>query len=63
MRSDYEGTNAEIFLNANDGLKFPEGISVDWLARNIYWVDSGKRTINVGNMETKGTKVLFVSKN
>ena len=62
MRSDYEGINAEIFLTSNDGLKFPEGIAVDWLARNIYWADSGKRTINVANMETKGTKILFDEK-
>ena len=59
MRSDYNGSNAEIFLNENDGLKFPEGIAIDWLSRNIYWADSGKRTIEVANLDTKGHKMLF----
>ena len=59
MRSNYNGSNAETFLDANDGIKFPEGIAVDWLSRNLYWIDSGKRTIEVAHLETKGRKVLF----
>ena len=32
---------------------------LDWVARNVYWADSGKQTIEVANMDTKGKKVLI----
>ena len=60
MRSNYNGSNVETFLDANNAaIKFPEGIAVDWLSRNVYWADSGKRTIEVANLETKGHKILI----
>ena len=62
LRSEYEGGTPEIFLNATNGLKFPEGLAIDWLARNVYWADSGTRTINVANLDTKGTKILLDEK-
>ena len=36
-----------------------EVFPVDWVARNVYWADSGKQTIEVANMDTKGKKVLI----
>lgn len=41
------------------GIKSPEGIAIDWSARNIFWTDSKKLTIEVANLETKVRKVLF----
>ena len=58
-RSNYDGTKLETFLSSKDGLKFPEGIAIDWISRNVYWADSGKRTIEVANIDTKGKKVLI----
>lgn len=40
----------------------PEGLTIDWVSRNIYWTDSTKDTIEVANIETKLRKVLFNTK-
>ncbi|XP_059051418.1 nidogen-like [Achroia grisella] len=53
----YDGSGFNYFL-PND-VKAPEGISVDWTARNIFWTDSKKYTIEVANIDTKVRKVLF----
>lgn len=37
----------------------PEGLSIDWVSRNIYWTDSSKDTLEVANIDTKLRKVLF----
>ena len=44
-RANYDGSQTEIFLSAD--MSFPEGLAVDWVARNLYWTDSGKRTLEV----------------
>ena len=36
----------------------PEGIAVDWAARNIYWTDSMKDTIEVASLDSKIRRVL-----
>lgn len=53
----YDGSGFNFYL-PND-VKAPEGISVDWAARNIFWTDSKKYTIEVANIDTKVRKVLF----
>ena len=58
-RSDYSGAGVETFLDltgyADGGLasgrQFPEGIAIDWVARNIYWTDSGKRVVEVASLD------------
>ncbi|XP_045494684.1 nidogen [Colias croceus] len=56
-RALYDGSGFEPFLS-ND-VQSPEGIAVDWSARNIFWTDSKKLTIEVANLDTKVRKVLF----
>lgn len=29
------------------GLEYPEGMAVDWLARNIYWADMGNHRLGI----------------
>lgn len=54
MNSD--GATVEII---NTGLVSPESIAIDWIARNIYWVDSGTRRIEVATLNGTSRKVLF----
>ncbi|XP_047508934.1 nidogen [Pieris napi] len=56
-RASYDGSGYEQFLS-ND-VQSPEGIAIDWSARNIFWTDSKKVTIEVANLDTKVRKVLF----
>ncbi|CAG9578155.1 unnamed protein product [Danaus chrysippus] len=56
-RASYDGSGFESFLS-ND-VQSPEGLSVDWSARNVFWTDSKKLTIEVANIDTKIRKVLF----
>ncbi|XP_076239485.1 nidogen isoform X2 [Calliopsis andreniformis] len=51
----YNGSMAETFLPK---VSSPEGLAVDWVSRNIFWTDSGKRTVEVASLETKKRKVL-----
>ena len=39
-------------------LQNPDGLAVDWVARNLYWCDKGSDTIEVSNLDGKYRKVL-----
>jgi hypothetical protein len=52
----YNGLNHKVVLK---GLKSPEGVSVDYLGRNIYWTDARAKTVNVGTIGGSFSKVLF----
>ena len=45
----------------NVNLITPESIAIDWISRNIYWVDSGTRRIEVASLNGTSRKVLFSS--
>lgn len=40
-------------------LKNPDGIAVDWVAKNLYWCDKGSDTIEVSKLDGKFRKVLI----
>ncbi|KAM4050039.1 very low-density lipoprotein receptor isoform 1-T1 [Anomaloglossus baeobatrachus] len=44
-----------------DGLYSPASIAVDWVYKNIYWTDTGLKTISVSNLDGIKRKVLFNS--
>ena len=42
----------------SSGVIKPDGIAVDWIARNVYWTDSGTRTIEVSKADGSTRKKL-----
>ena len=52
----YNGTKPETFVKE---VSSPEGISIDWVSRAIFWTDSGKKTVEVAQIDTKKRKVLI----
>lgn len=40
----------------SEGLDVTEGIALDWIARNLYWVDSSLNTIEVASLERPGAR-------
>ncbi|XP_070160368.1 nidogen isoform X1 [Polyergus mexicanus] len=51
----YNGSMAQTFIPK---VSSPEGLSVDWVSRNIFWTDSGKTTVEVASLVTKKRKIL-----
>ncbi|XP_015113339.1 nidogen-2 isoform X5 [Diachasma alloeum] len=52
----YNGSSVQTFMT---DVSSPEGISIDWVSRNLFWTDSGRGTIEVASLETKKRKVLI----
>ena len=40
-------------------LHSPEGLAMDWAHKNIYWTDSGDKTISVATADGKKRRVLI----
>ncbi|KRX90216.1 Prolow-density lipoprotein receptor-related protein 1, partial [Trichinella pseudospiralis] len=43
-------------------LRSPDGLAVDWVARNLYWCDKGTDTIEVSRLDGQFRKVLLKGK-
>ncbi|TMS20080.1 Low-density lipoprotein receptor-related protein 8, partial [Larimichthys crocea] len=44
-----------------DSLNSPEGLAVDWVHKNIYWTDSGNKSISVATGDGRKRKVLIAT--
>lgn len=44
-----------------DSLHSPEGLAVDWVHKNIYWTDSGNKSISVASGDGRKRKVLIAT--
>jgi len=40
-------------------LSNPDGLAVDWVARNLYWTDSGTDRIEVSRLNGSSRKILI----
>lgn len=55
-RADLNGSNMETVIG--HGLKTTDGLAVDWVARNLYWTDTGRNTIEASRLDGSCRKVL-----
>ena len=39
-------------------LESPEGVVVDWVAHNLYWVDSGTRRVEMSHIDGSSRRVI-----
>jgi low density lipoprotein receptor-related protein 5/6 len=56
-RAFLNGSSQEIVIEF--GLDFPEGLAVDWLARNLYWADAGTGRIEMSRLDGTNRRVLL----
>ncbi len=58
MASNLDGTDVRTVVT---DLRFPEGIAVDWVAGNIYWIDTGRHRnyLGVTTIEGEHRRLLF----
>ncbi|XP_076062572.1 low-density lipoprotein receptor-related protein 6 [Oratosquilla oratoria] len=56
-RSFLNGSQLEHIIEF--GLQLPEGMAVDWLARNIYWADLSYNRIEVARLDGSSRRVLL----
>uniref|UniRef100_A0AC35U3P2 EGF-like domain-containing protein n=1 Tax=Rhabditophanes sp. KR3021 TaxID=114890 RepID=A0AC35U3P2_9BILA len=59
--SSLNGTNVTTFIG--EGLDITEGIAIDWIGRNLYWVDSSLNTIEVANLDNQGARAILINEN
>ncbi len=55
-RVNLDGSDMETVIS--QGLKTTDGLAVDWVARNMYWTDTGRNTIEVAHLDGTSRKVL-----
>lgn len=55
-RTNLDGSGMETVIS--QGLKTTDGLAVDWVARNMYWTDTGRNTIEVARLDGTSRKVL-----
>ena len=42
-RANFDGSRSEVIVSSN--LETTDGLAVDWIGRNLYWTDTGRRTL------------------
>ncbi|XP_033097889.1 low-density lipoprotein receptor-related protein 4-like [Anneissia japonica] len=60
-RTNIDGTGVpEVLIT---GASIPDGISIDWVYRNIYWTDTGTNAIEVANLKDTSKRTILISDN
>ena len=58
QRSQLDGTGQEAVVVSE--LHSPDGVAVDWIARNVHWTDTGSNRIEVARLDGTARKVGHV---
>ena len=53
-------TGQEVIVSTE--VNHPDGVAVDWIARNLYWTDTGTNRIEVARLNGTSRKVLLSEK-
>ena len=56
-RAALDGSGAELVVTSQ--VNHPDGIAVDWVARNLYWTDTGTDRIEVTRLNGTMRKILI----
>lgn len=56
QRARMNGTGQEVVIS--NEIYHPDGVAIDWVARNIYWTDTGTDRIEVARLNGKHRKVI-----
>uniref|UniRef100_A0A8D0H8K5 Very low-density lipoprotein receptor n=1 Tax=Sphenodon punctatus TaxID=8508 RepID=A0A8D0H8K5_SPHPU len=56
---DKASDTAEQVVLIESQLNSPEGLAMDWVHKNIYWTDSGNKTISVATADGSKRRTLF----
>ncbi|MCE2501537.1 MAG: hypothetical protein J4G13_11850 [Dehalococcoidia bacterium] len=59
MRSNLDGTEAEVLVHAEDGLRHPQSLALDLAAEKIYWTEESGSSIRRANLD--GTQVEAIA--
>ncbi|XP_033097888.1 low-density lipoprotein receptor-related protein 4-like [Anneissia japonica] len=60
-RTNIDGTGVPEVLITEASI--PDGISIDWVYRNIYWTDTGTNAIEVASLENPSKRTILISDN
>lgn len=56
QRAKMNGSNQSVIIS--NEVHHPDGLAIDWAARNLYWTDTGTDRIEVARLNGKNRKVI-----
>ena len=57
FRSKLNGSDVELIIS--EEISHPDGVAVDWIGRNIFWIDTGNDRIEVAKLDGSSRKILI----
>lgn len=60
QRARLNGSDQEDVINTE--IRNPDGIALDWIARNLYWTDAGTNTIEVMRIDGGFRRVIVMNR-